>query len=265
MSHPATTRPRSEPLDRQHHPRYAFERHIAQLHRRAVGTGLTSNPTIFDSAIRSTALYDESIRQKARQGVSGEALFFELALEDLTRAADLFHPIHDATRGIDGFVSLEVWPLLADDTAGCVGEAKRLHSQAMRPNLFVHPRALARDLNEEVGTHRLGVDGFASPTEPAVSSASRGETSTIKKPSMPRVRVVDRAEQVRPPGRVTRASSKKSASLLRLPSLLADGLVQGGASDGAMEDRGVRRETQCAAGKHIAGDVVDPEALTEVV
>ena len=100
-------------------------------------TGLTSNPTIFDHAIGKTSHYDESIRRMAREGKSGEALFFDLALEDLTRAADLFRPTHVATQGVDGWVSLEVSPLLADDTVRTVSEAKQLHAQAKRPNLFV--------------------------------------------------------------------------------------------------------------------------------
>lgn len=100
-------------------------------------TGLTSNPTIFDNAINKGAFYDESIRQKALAGQSGEALFLELALEDLTQAADLFRPVHDATGGIDGWVSLEVSPLLADDTAGTIKAAIQLHAQANRPNLFI--------------------------------------------------------------------------------------------------------------------------------
>jgi transaldolase len=100
-------------------------------------TGLTSNPTIFDRAIRNTGDYDEAIRKKATEGRSGEALFFELALEDLTRAADLFRPIHDATGGLDGWVSLEVSPLLADDTAGTIKAAAQLHARAQRPNLFI--------------------------------------------------------------------------------------------------------------------------------
>jgi len=99
-------------------------------------TGLTSNPTIFDLAIKS-GLYDDAIRQKADAGQSGEALFFELALEDLTQAADLFRPVHDATGGVDGWVSLEVSPLLADDTAGTVKAAAQLHTRAQRPNLFI--------------------------------------------------------------------------------------------------------------------------------
>lgn len=100
-------------------------------------TGLTSNPTIFDQAIGSAGDYDEAIRHKAAEGRSGEALFFELALEDLTRAADLFRPIHDATGGLDGWVSLEVSPLLADDTAGTVKAAAQLHARAQRPNLLI--------------------------------------------------------------------------------------------------------------------------------
>jgi transaldolase len=100
-------------------------------------TGLTSNPTIFDQAIKSAGFYDEAIRKKAAEGKSGEALFFELALEDLTQAADLFRPIHDATGGVDGWVSLEVSPLLADDAAGTIKAAVQLHARARRPNLFI--------------------------------------------------------------------------------------------------------------------------------
>ncbi|MGB5079688.1 MAG: transaldolase [Burkholderiales bacterium] len=100
-------------------------------------TGLTSNPSIFDQAIRSAGAYDDAIRRKADEGKSGEALFFELALEDLTQAADLFRPVHDATGGVDGWVSLEVSPLLAEDTAGTVEAAARLHARAQRPNLFI--------------------------------------------------------------------------------------------------------------------------------
>ena len=83
-------------------------------------TGLTSNPTIFDEAIGNTGAYDEGIRDKATAGKSGEALFMELALEDLRRAADLFRPAFDATDGVDGWVSMEVSPLLASDTAGSI-------------------------------------------------------------------------------------------------------------------------------------------------
>jgi transaldolase len=100
-------------------------------------TGLTSNPTIFDHAIKNTEFYNDAIRQKVREGKSGEKLFFELALEDLTEAADLFRPIYDGTDRVDGWVSLEVSPLLAYDTAKSIKEAAELHGRAKRPNLFI--------------------------------------------------------------------------------------------------------------------------------
>jgi transaldolase len=100
-------------------------------------TGLTSNPTIFDHAIKNSTAYDAAIRQKLKEGKSGEGLFFELALEDLTQAADLFRPIWENTNGVDGWVSLEVSPLLAHDTASTLAAAKELHARAERPNLFI--------------------------------------------------------------------------------------------------------------------------------
>jgi len=100
-------------------------------------TGLTSNPTIFDRAIKNSHDYDDAIRRKVKEGKSGEALFFELALEDLKQAADMFRPIHDQTNGVDGWVSLEVSPVLAHDTAGTVAAAKELYFRAERPNLFI--------------------------------------------------------------------------------------------------------------------------------
>src|SRR5256712_1137993 len=100
-------------------------------------TGLTSNPTIFDHAIKNSGDYDDAIKSKLAEGKSGEKLFFELALEDLTQAADLFRPVHDRTGGVDGWVSLEVSPLLANDTAGTVRAAAQLHGRAQRPNLFI--------------------------------------------------------------------------------------------------------------------------------
>jgi transaldolase len=100
-------------------------------------TGLTSNPTIFDHAIKNSTSYDAAIRQKLGQGRSGEALFFELAIEDLRRAADLFQPIHQQTKTVDGWVSLEVSPLLAYDTASTLAAANDLHTRAARPNLFI--------------------------------------------------------------------------------------------------------------------------------
>jgi transaldolase len=100
-------------------------------------TGLTSNPTIFDEAIGGSDAYDAGIREKARAGKAGEALFVELALEDLRRAAKLFEPAHDATGGVDGWVSMELSPLLADDTAGSIAAAQAIHDQAACRNLFV--------------------------------------------------------------------------------------------------------------------------------
>ena len=100
-------------------------------------TGLTSNPTIFEHAIGSGDSYDASIRVLAEAGLSDEDLFFELALEDLTQAADLFRPAFDASRGVDGWVSLEVSPLLANNAAHTIRDANRLHDKAARANLFI--------------------------------------------------------------------------------------------------------------------------------
>ena len=100
-------------------------------------TGLTSNPSIFDHAIMNSHFYDDAISQKRREGKSGEGLFLELALEDLREAADLFRPIYDKTEGVDGWVSLEVSPLLAYDAASSVSEAVQLHARAQRPNFFI--------------------------------------------------------------------------------------------------------------------------------
>lgn len=100
-------------------------------------TGLTSNPTIFDHAIKNSTAYDPAISKKLATGESAEGLFFELALEDLTRAADLFRPIYEKTNGVDGWVSLEVSPLLAHDTASTLAAAKDLFARAARPNLLI--------------------------------------------------------------------------------------------------------------------------------
>jgi transaldolase len=110
-----------------------LERYIHELSV----TGLTSNPTIFEHAIRGSGDYDAGIREKLARGGTSESVFFELALEDLTAAADLFRPIHTATNGIDGWVSLEVSPALAHDAAGTLAAAKSLHARAGRPNLFI--------------------------------------------------------------------------------------------------------------------------------
>ena len=108
-------------------------RYIAELSI----TGLTSNPTIFEQAISSSTSYDDTIHRAAALGESAEGIFFELALADLTRAADLFRPIFDASGGVDGWVSLEVSPLLAYNTAGTIAAAAQLHARAARPNLFI--------------------------------------------------------------------------------------------------------------------------------
>jgi transaldolase len=100
-------------------------------------TGLTSNPTIFEKAIGDSEFYDSTIREQTARGNSGEALFYDLAIEDLQKAADLFRGVFEQTRGVDGWVSLEVSPLLADDTAGTLAAAKLLHQRASRPNLFI--------------------------------------------------------------------------------------------------------------------------------
>jgi transaldolase len=110
---------------------------LSRYIRELAVTGLTSNPTIFDRAIKGGGAYDEAIRRRARAGESGEGLFFELALEDLTRAADLFRPAHEASAGLDGWVSLEVSPLLVNDAAATIEAAVRLHARAQRPNLFI--------------------------------------------------------------------------------------------------------------------------------
>jgi transaldolase len=110
-----------------------LNRYIAELSV----TGLTSNPTIFDHAIKNSTAYDAAIREKLSKGKSGEALFFDLALEDLTRAAGLFRPIHNQADGVDGWVSLEVSPLLAHDTASTLAAAKDLHGRACLSNLFI--------------------------------------------------------------------------------------------------------------------------------
>lgn len=110
---------------------------LAEYIRDFAITGLTSNPTIFEHAIGKSDAYDEAIGRKTREGKSGEALFFELALEDLRRAADLFRPVFDATGGVDGWVSLEVSPLLAHDATGTIAAAADLHARAARPNLFI--------------------------------------------------------------------------------------------------------------------------------
>ena len=122
-------------------------------------TGLTSNPSIFDHAVARSHSYDADIKKLAGAGKADEALFFELAIADLTQAADLFAPIYQRTAGVDGFVSLEVSPLLAHDTARTVAEARGLHAKANKPNLFIKiprhdrgsPRHRGNDLRRRAG------------------------------------------------------------------------------------------------------------------
>ena len=120
-------------------------------------TGLTSNPTIYDKAIGGTAAYDEAVRAVAAGGAAGEEVFFALALDDLTRAADLFGPVHERTGGVDGFVSLEVSPLLAYDAEATIREAARLHGLAGRPNLFIKIPGTAEGLRAVEETIATGV------------------------------------------------------------------------------------------------------------
>jgi transaldolase len=120
-------------ITRDHLDNGAVRRYIDELSI----TGLTSNPTIFEQAIKKSAAYDESIRSGLKKGKSTEEIFFELALEDLTRAADLFRPIYDQTDTVNGWVSLEVSPLLAYDTKSTIVAAKDLFARAGRPNLFI--------------------------------------------------------------------------------------------------------------------------------
>lgn len=100
-------------------------------------TGLTSNPTIFDQAMKHGAAYDEDLHRLASRGLAVEEVFFQVALEDLTQAADLFRPVHERTAGFDGWVSLEVSPRLARDTRATLEQARELHARADRPNLFI--------------------------------------------------------------------------------------------------------------------------------
>lgn len=116
---------------------------LASLIERFSITGLTSNPTIFNQAIGTGTAYDAGIREKANAGKSGEALFIELALEDLCRAADLFRPTYISTDHVDGWVSMEVSPMLAHDAAGSIAAAASIHGHANRPNLFVKIPATA--------------------------------------------------------------------------------------------------------------------------
>ena len=120
-------------------------------------TGLTSNPSIYDKAIGGSSDYDEQIRRLSAGGAKTEEIFFDLALDDLRRAADLFRPTFDRTDGVDGFVSLEVSPLLADDSATTAADAARLHALAGRPNFFIKIPGTAAGLKAIEQTIYAGV------------------------------------------------------------------------------------------------------------
>ena len=120
-------------------------------------TGLTSNPSIYDKAIGGSSDYDEQIRRLSAGGAKTEEIFFDLALDDLRRAADLFRPTFDRTDGVDGFVSLEVSPLLADDSATTAADATRLHALAGRPNFFIKIPGTAAGLKAIEQTIYAGV------------------------------------------------------------------------------------------------------------
>ena len=100
-------------------------------------TGLTSNPSIFEAAIAKTSYYDETIRSYTHPGLSHEEVFFKLAIEDIRRAADLFIPVYQKTNGLDGFVSIEVSPLLAYDAENTIRSARDIFSRVGRPNVFI--------------------------------------------------------------------------------------------------------------------------------
>jgi transaldolase len=135
--------------------------------RRYIGelsiTGFTSNPSIFDHAIKESNFYDDAIHQKVKQDKCGEALFFELAIEDLRQAADLFRPVYDRTNGIDGWVSLEVSPTLAYDTPGTIVAVERLHVRAERPNLFVKIPGTPEGIPAIRGVHLCRCAGECDP------------------------------------------------------------------------------------------------------
>jgi hypothetical protein len=172
-----TSRSRPESLARQHHARASGERHATPLIDEPSITGLTSNLSIFDHAIKNSNFYDDAIRGKLEEGKSGEALFFELAIGDLAQAADLFRPVYDRSKGVDGWVSLEVSPTLANDTAGTIAEVKQLHTRAGRPNLFIKIPG-TRMFTDPISTgdnramRSLGVPSFANG--PRICNAIRG-------------------------------------------------------------------------------------------
>src|SRR5665213_3802242 len=179
-------------------------------------TGLTSKPTIFDKALKEGDSYDAAIRQKTTEGKSGEALFFELALEDLTQAADLFRPIHDLAECVYGWVSLEVSPLLANDATETVDAVAQLHRRARRPNLFIKipgtPAGVPGILINRLGRRARRCSCATASTVSVASFASNGETSSDTQPSTPSVRSWIGRKRSAAWVKSSSASSKNSAS-----------------------------------------------------
>src|SRR3546814_16222025 len=126
-------------------------------------TGLTANPPIYDQAIGNSSAYDAGIREKSAAGKRDKGLFVELALADLRRAADMFRPVFDSTGGVDGWVSMELSPLLAADTAGRIDEARRIHVQAERDNLYVQTPATPEGIPSRAESIFAGVPGQVTP------------------------------------------------------------------------------------------------------
>ena len=195
-------------------------------------TGLTSNPTIFEKAIGAGSSYDAQIRELADRGQSGEALFFALALRDLTRAADLFLPIHRQTDGIDGWVSLEVSPLIVDDAKKTIAAAAELHKQAGKPNLYIKipgtpagveaieasifagvPGILTKRLSRAACAWSFATDAVVA----AASSARSGDTSSDTQPSRPPLARWIGANSAAALRKSSIASVKNSASSSRSP------------------------------------------------
>jgi transaldolase len=159
-------------------------------------TGLTSNPTIFDKAIAGSAAYDAEIKHRHAAGENDEDLFFHLAIADLQRAADLFASVHAARCGVDGFVSLEVSPRLADDTDATIAQAKSLHARAARTNLFIKiPGTIAGvpaiseclfagipvnvTLLFSVGQYRAAVDAWLTGLEQRVAAGLAPDIASV--------------------------------------------------------------------------------------
>lgn len=159
-------------------------------------TGLTSNPSIFEAAIAKTGDYDEAIRKGSNDGLSDEEVFFNLAIEDIQRAADLFLPAYKATNGLDGYVSIEVSPLLAFDAENTIKAAKAIHDKVNRPNVFIKIpgtrqglRAIERSIAEGIPIN-VTLLFSAEQYEAAANAYLKGVESRIEKGLNPDIRSV---------------------------------------------------------------------------